>query len=133
MGIVYLIEPCELKDTKRYKVGCSSKDDMSRIVKGYKNGTIVHVIYHTEKFNELEKILLTKFGERFQLIAGREYFEGDIHDMKQVFMEEIYVHLLQFKTVHELWRNMQIVRFIAFLCMCYIVLTVCEIDKHIQT
>lgn len=36
MGIIYLIQPAELVGTNRYKIGCSKKDDLSRLTTGYK-------------------------------------------------------------------------------------------------
>ena len=36
MGIIYLIQPKELIGTNRYKIGCSKKDDNSRLKNGYK-------------------------------------------------------------------------------------------------
>lgn len=38
-GTIYLIQPAELVGTERFKIGCSSKNDLNRCKKGYKNGT----------------------------------------------------------------------------------------------
>jgi len=38
-GIIYLIQPAELVGTKRYKIGCSSKNNLERCRNGYKKGT----------------------------------------------------------------------------------------------
>ena len=38
MGILYLVQPSELRNTFRFKIGRSSKFDLSR-VRSYRNGT----------------------------------------------------------------------------------------------
>jgi hypothetical protein len=86
-GIVYLVQPAELVGTNRYKIGCSSKNDLSRCKNGYKNGTrYIHIMECTEPFN-IESVIKQVFNEKFKLIAGKEYFEGNETDMKTTFFE----------------------------------------------
>ena len=92
MGIVYLIQPAELVGTNRVKVGCSNKSDLSRVTKGYKKGTVSLCICSTEEPFELEKTLLNLFKERFELLAGNEYFIGDIDQMRKVFFQQMLAY-----------------------------------------
>ena len=75
--IIYFIQPCELLETDRYKIGCSVKQGMERISTGYKKGTrILHVVECKNPF-ELEGIIKKEFSKKFHLIAGNEFFKGD--------------------------------------------------------
>ena len=75
-GIIYLVQPAELVGTNRYKIGCSSKNDLSRCKNGYKNGTrYIHIMECIAPF-ALERIIIQGFKLKFKLVAGREYFEG---------------------------------------------------------
>ncbi len=86
-GIVYLVQPAELVGTNRYKIGCSSKNDLSRCKNGYKTGTrYIHIMECTEPFN-IESVIKQVFNEKFKLIAGKEYYEGNETDMKTTFFE----------------------------------------------
>ena len=85
-GIVYLVQPCELIGTNRYKLGCSEEPDLNRI-KGYKKGTrYISIMECTDPF-KLEKELKIHFNKDFKLIAGREFFEGDVNAMRCKFNE----------------------------------------------
>ena len=86
MPIVYLIQPCELLGTDRYKIGRSSKDDLSRVL-SYKKGTKYILIIECDNDKLLEKLLIKKFNEDFKKIAGNEFFEGDKEDMVNCFMK----------------------------------------------
>lgn len=85
MGIVYLVQPTELIGTDRYKVGCSLKDDLTRINTGYHKGTTPHLIEKVDNPFEVEKAILQCFRQHFDHVAGNEYFSGDIVVMIQCF------------------------------------------------
>ena len=85
MGIVYLVQPTELIGTNRYKVGCSLKDDLTRINTGYHKGTTPHLIEKVDNPFEVEKAILQCFRQHFDHVAGNEYFSGDIVVMIQCF------------------------------------------------
>ena len=84
-GIIYLIQPCELVGTNRYKIGCSKDSSLNRVQNGYKKGT--RYLYIGECINPLsiEKIILSEFNDKFKLVAGREYFEGDELEITKCF------------------------------------------------
>ena len=75
-GIIYLIQPAELLGTNRFKIGCSTKSDLSRC-NSYKRGSRYICILECDEPLKLEKQLKDKFNSIFTLIAGKEYFEGD--------------------------------------------------------
>jgi hypothetical protein len=86
MGILYFIQPAELVGTNRYKVGCSTKNDLSRI-KAYKMGTrMIMILECNDPFIVEQKIIQT-FKEKFSKIAGNEYFEGYEVEMRKAFYD----------------------------------------------
>lgn len=87
MGVVYLIQPAELVGTKRYKVGMSEKDDLSRITKGFKKGTKTLCVLEVDNPRLVEQNLKDFFTEKYKLIAGTEYFEGAESTMKTAFLK----------------------------------------------
>jgi hypothetical protein len=89
MGIIYLVQPAELIGTNRYKVGCSHDSSLTRIIKGYRQGTRYLLISETEIPFEIEKQIKDTFNTYFTLIAGSEYFEGDECIMKEMFVNII--------------------------------------------
>jgi hypothetical protein len=85
MGYVYLIQPAELRKTNRYKVGCSTLSNLSRITCGYRKGFIPVIIMFCEQPKVVEHKILQEFTKQFKLFAGREIFEGDIAEMRDLF------------------------------------------------
>lgn len=75
MPIVYLVQPAELVGTSRFKIGRSSKDDLSRL-KNYKLGTRYLNVQKCDNDVELENLLINEFNISFVKVAGNEYFEG---------------------------------------------------------
>jgi hypothetical protein len=89
IGIVYLIQPCELIGTERYKVGYSKHIDMRRIIYGYNNGSYPICITMCINPLEIEKKIKKEFKKTFKLISGTEYFEGNINLMFDIFIKNI--------------------------------------------
>lgn len=86
MGVVYLIQPAELKGTDRYKVGCSHNDGVSRITTGYNLTTVTFLVVNVDDPFEVERRLVHEFTQRFhQLPGSREYFAGNILHMMACF------------------------------------------------
>lgn len=88
MGIIYFIQPCELVTTNRYKIGMSSKNDLSRI-KSYKSGSRYICIMECVNYLEIERLIIIEFRKKFKQIAGNEYFEGDERVMLELFIETV--------------------------------------------
>ena len=80
-GIVYLIQPTELLQTNRYKVGCSNKPTLERCIKGYKKGSRYLLIMECNNPLILERNIKDYFNSKYSLIAGAEYFEGNEEEM----------------------------------------------------
>jgi len=95
MGIIYLIQPAELVGTNRYKIGCSAKNTLERIL-SYKKGTRVLSINYSDDYSKIEKILIEEFNKKFKLIAGKEYFEGNEKDIYKLFIEIVYENYINF-------------------------------------
>ena len=84
MGIVYLIQPAELIGTNRYKIGCSNNIKLKRMT-GYKIGTSYNIIMECKNPFKLEKQLKYIFNNKYNLITGKEYFEGNKKEMISTF------------------------------------------------
>ena len=83
--IVYMIQPCVLKGTNRIKIGCSSKKGFDRVRKGYLKGTIWFSINEVPDCKSVERRLKKRFNKKFTRIAGCEFFEGDLQEMKKEY------------------------------------------------
>jgi hypothetical protein len=83
-SIVYLIQPEELVGTNRYKFGCSKREQLKRLSE-YKKGTKYIIIAGCDNPFGVENEIKKEFNKHFKLIAGKEFFEGDIKLMKIIF------------------------------------------------
>lgn len=88
MPMVYFIQPAELIGTDRYKIGRTSKNDLTRI-RSYKNGSRYLFIMECDDDVKLEKALIAKFNQKFDKLAGNEYFRGDESDMFNTFLDTV--------------------------------------------
>lgn len=88
-GIIYLVQPAELVGTDRYKFGCSKKKTLDRVRNGYKKGTRYLHIAECEEPHKTEGKIKEIFNQKFKLIAGNEYYEGDESIMKTEFINLI--------------------------------------------
>ena len=86
MGILYFIQPAELVGTNRYKIGCSSKSDLSRL-RAYRVGTRILMVLECDNPFEVEEKLITQFNLSFHKVAGNEWFEGNEKEMRAVFYD----------------------------------------------
>lgn len=90
-GIIYLVQPCELIGTNRYKIGMSEKNNFSRL-KFYKAGSRYISIFESENCAYVERRLLYEFNNKFKKIAGREYFSGDENEIITTFVTTVLRH-----------------------------------------
>lgn len=74
-GMIYLVQPAELVNTPRYKIGCSKESTPERIIKGYRKGTRFICFSLCSEPHKKENILKSKFNEKYKLIAGNEFYE----------------------------------------------------------
>ena len=89
MGIVYLICPGYLKGLNRYKIGCSQHDNVSRVSSYGKDTVVFSIQGGLSNYQEVEQAIIKAFDEHFTVVSGREYYEGDIHRMKELFNNTI--------------------------------------------
>lgn len=99
-GIVYLIQPEELLQTNRYKIGCSAKNDLSRVCSYKKNSRYLYIAECINPYT-LESNIKSVFNNKYTLIAGKEYFEGDekniVNDFVKIvndYNNEIYTNTI---------------------------------------
>ena len=99
LGTIYLVQPCELVGTNRYKIGCSKNTNLERVKKGYKKGT--RYICISECINPfiLESKIKKAFDNKYKLIAGNEYYEGEENCMYKLFIDIISTHKLEIHVV----------------------------------
>lgn len=76
-GLIYLIQPVELIGTERYKIGMTSNPNLDRCKNGYKKGSRYICIMECNEPLVLERNIKNIFNEKFTLIAGKEYYEGN--------------------------------------------------------
>ena len=86
-GIVYFIQPHLVVGVNRYKIGYSAQYGIERIVKGYRKGTRVLMVFELVDPFGLERVLIRAFENAFKLISGNEYFEGDEVEMRILFLQ----------------------------------------------
>ena len=84
MPIVYLIQPAEYIGTSCYKIGLSRQHGIARM-NAYQKGTRYICIHETEYPCMLEKRIIDRFNEMFELACGKEYFRGDEMQMYDEF------------------------------------------------
>ena len=91
-GTLYFIQPAELVGTNRYKIGCSAGCDMIRC-KSYRKGTRYMMVLECHQPFVVEKEVKAQFDVRFNRIAGKEYYEGNESEMRDLFYR-IYLQFL---------------------------------------
>lgn len=97
-GIIYLIQPCELIGTSRYKIGCSKNPDLERCKNGYKKGSRYICIMECDNPIILENKIKEDFDNKFKLIAGNEYYEGNEDEIYKSFIDIINEHKNKLKS-----------------------------------
>jgi hypothetical protein len=90
IGLVYMLQPCELLGTNRYKIGASRTSSISRCQDGYKKGSRILFMIECIDPYMIEKILIKEFNNKFELIAGNEYFSGNEIAMKRCFRQFVF-------------------------------------------
>ena len=83
-GIIYLIQPCELVETKRYKVGMSKNTSLDRVKNGYKKGSRYLCIMEVKNPIQVEKNIIKVFNETYKNIAGKEYYQIDVEEKEMI-------------------------------------------------
>jgi len=84
-GLLYLIQPAELVGTSRYKIGYSRTNNLNKFRKDYKKGSRFLDIYEYDHSPLLVREIRNNFNNKFKLVAGRTYYEGNENDIKKNF------------------------------------------------
>ena len=84
-GLLYLIQPAELVGTQRYKIGYSKNNDITKFRKEYKKGSRFLDIYEYDRSPLLVREIRNNFNNKFKLVAGRTYYEGNENEIKKNF------------------------------------------------
>jgi hypothetical protein len=86
---IYLLQSGEYINTNIYKIGKTvQKSDDTRVlnrIKSYSQGTIIYNLYHIHNVNNInlvENEIIHNFRTKYRLVTGREWFEGNIIQMK---------------------------------------------------
>tara|TARA_R110002110_G_scaffold285664_1_gene500015 strand:- start:125 stop:742 length:618 start_codon:yes stop_codon:yes gene_type:complete len=89
-GMVYLIQPEIYYGTNCYKVGMSNKENIDR-VKSYKNDSRILCVYNCKNPHKMEKNIINRFTDCFDIVKGKEYFYIDLEEqeIQNMFMETI--------------------------------------------
>lgn len=92
-GYCYLVQPALLCQTNRYKIGMSSKADLSRL-RSYHCGTRYILVFECNDARVAERKLLIAFNRAYtRCLGGNEYFECDDEAaMINLFVEVIMSH-----------------------------------------
>jgi hypothetical protein len=90
-GVVFLIQPPELKGCNRYQIGVSSHG-ADVLFRRFKPETRFISIMECENYEDVESLVLTHFRQQFQMVAGRKFFEGDEEDIREEFMSVVIKH-----------------------------------------
>lgn len=102
IGMIYLIQPKELIGTHRYKIGMTNIPNLNRCNNGYLKGSRYICIMECNNPFALEKNIKKIFKEKFKLIAGHEYFEGDEEIMIEEFLKLIMDHYKNIKHIEQI-------------------------------
>ncbi len=85
MGIVYLLQPQKYLDTNVYKIGMSSKNKLDR-PRNYGSKSEILLIMNCFNPLHVERKLRFAFNKKFEKCEGNEYFQGNITEMKKIFV-----------------------------------------------
>lgn len=86
---IYLIQDGADIGTSIYKLGRTSRRSKdSRVLcrlNDYSEGTVQHATYSVPcaHLHEVEQMLIDEFNKKFRLARGREWFEGDMYEMRK--------------------------------------------------
>jgi hypothetical protein len=86
MGYVYLIQPAELKDTNRYRIGYTSSRNVLDISRGSMKHSQLICALHCANPKQIGAMIVKDFQKRFIILTGRKYFIGEIGRVYPFFL-----------------------------------------------
>jgi hypothetical protein len=84
-----LVQPEEYLNTQVYKIGRSG--NYKERLKDYGKKVITYGVVAIANQKHIEDLLKIEFNDKFDLYRGKEYFRGDINDMKDTFLNLVMV------------------------------------------
>jgi hypothetical protein len=103
-GIIYLVQPSVLFNTNRYKIGYSARCNLDRI-NSYGRNVTVFFINSCDNPIIYETIIKEEFNKKFKLISGKEYFEGDVNEMKKCIFNIFTQDISTYSKIIEKYNN----------------------------
>lgn len=94
-GLVYFIQPFLFLNTNKFKIGMSYKNDLSRLTNGYHKGTRFISINCCMNPLFVESKIKNYLKNKYTLIAGSEYFEGNEDDILKDFLKILFENKLK--------------------------------------
>lgn len=108
---IYIIREREFINSKEdvYKIGKTAQKNCKRTA-SYPKGSVVHCVLSVSNCELVEKILITEFTKRFKhrKDIGREYFEGNLTEMKKV----VFSVLHEYEKMSHIDKNLLKVKYI---------------------
>ena len=83
LGFVYLCQPEEYKNMNVYKIG--NTVDIKQRISSYGKNTNLLLSYKVKNKIYCEKLIIKKFNEYFKLFKGKEWFKGELDEIKNIF------------------------------------------------
>lgn len=105
IAYLYIIQDGNDKDTNIYKVGkstqkCNTCDTrVIRRMKEYNEGTLIFSIEHVniENVTKMENIIINTLGMKYKCARGREWFKGNLLEIKGDFTDILKKHNFGFQ------------------------------------
>jgi hypothetical protein len=87
LAYIYLLQDGADQNTNIYKIGKTRQQSDSRIInrlRSYSKDTSVHNTFKVpvEHVDTIENTIKRYFKVKYRLVRGFEWFEGDVHDMR---------------------------------------------------
>ena len=89
MTYVYLLQ-CPYFKNDVFKIGGSEKNGNERLKSYGKGTTVLAMIVINGDYRELENQIKKSFNDKFTLIHGNEYFQGNKDEIKLEFLKIVY-------------------------------------------
>jgi len=88
LGWIYLVQPEELLNTNRFKIGITQQKNAFTRPKSYGKKSRWLIIYEINNARNLEKKIKEELNKTFICIKGEEYFEGNEKEIRRIFFEK---------------------------------------------
>lgn len=108
MGIIYLIQQAIYLNTRKFKIGVSRSNSLTRLQSYGANTRIICIIECYNPF-DLEREIKHAFKEKFKLFRGHEWFEGDEIDIFKLFIEHVRIYKINYDLFIKLKKENEVI------------------------